>query len=649
VLQEIGRESKASASSIAVNSTRLDSGSLIYQASFNSSEWSGRIQAYTLGNSGELGGVYWDTDSAGKIPAHGQRNIVTGVGDQGVIVNSSAATFSWDNLSSSQKAFLNQDQLSWVRGDQSLEGTSFRSRVKILGDVVNSDPFYVGSSEDYGYQLLGSTEGNSYTAFLATKASRTPMLYVGANDGMLHGFNAQTGVETFAYIPIAAYPNLASLSQPNYTHRYFVDGGPRANDAYIDTGAGASWKTVLLGSMGAGGRSVFALDVTNPANLGVSSVMWEFATAPNAAVDQPRLGVAMSQPVVARLKAGDKWVAIFGNGYDSGGTVRLFIVDLATGTLLKSIDTGESGVGNGLGSPVPVDTDGDRITDYVYAGDLKGNLWKFDLTANSQSGWDVSIKMGNGANAIPKPIFAAGVTRPITSRPTVGKHPDGGYIVYFGTGKYFETNDAQLPADPTIQEFYGIRDNSNAPVNRDDLQLQSILYEGVLNTQNGSISAVPVRVVSNESANSAPVYGWRLPLISPLSATANGERVVSSPVLRNGRIIFATIIPDESVCGYGGRSWLMELDAITGGNVTDPVLDVNADGRVDYLDLLNVNDLEFPASGIGTDEMIKTPGIIGAGELEYKYTSGTSGTIGVITETGGGSDVSGRQSWRQLQ
>jgi type IV pilus assembly protein PilY1 len=93
----------------------------------------------------------------------------------------------------------------------------------------------------------------------------------------------------------------------------------------------------------------------------------------------------------------------------------------------------------------------------------------------------------------------------------------------------------------------------------------------------------------------------------------------------------------------------MELDAITGGNVTDPVLDVNADGRVDYLDLLNVNDLEFPASGIGTDEMIKTPGIIGAGELEYKYTSGTSGTIGVITETGGGSDVSGRQSWRQLQ
>ena len=649
VLQEISLQSKSSASSIAVNSTRLDSGSLIYQASFNSSDWSGRIQAYSLENSGALNGVYWDTDSAGKIPAHALRNIVTGVGNQGAL-STSAVNFSiasWDNLAASQRNLMQltgdsvndaKARLDWVRGNQTREASDFRSRMRLLGDIVNSDPFYVGTSEDYGYHLLSGAEGNTYPTFVINKSSRTPMLYVGANDGMLHGFNAQTGVETFAYVPIASYPNLASLSAPNYVHHYFVDGGPRANDAYI----AGNWKTVLLGSMGAGGRSVFALDVSAPSNLGASNLMWEFSTAITAT---NKLGVAMSQPVVARLEANGKWVAIFGNGYDSGDNVKLFIVDLASGALLKAIDTGVSGAGNGLSSPVPVDVNNDRVTDYVYAGDLKGNLWKFDLRGNNQNGWDVAIKQGNTS----LPLFAAGDTRPITSRPTVGRHPAGGYMVYFGTGKYFETSDAQLPASPPIQEFYGIRDYGNAVVTRANLQAQSILYEGVLNTQNGSISAVPVRIVSNESANSAPVYGWRLPLLSPSPAAANGERVVSSPVLRNGRIIFATIIPDESVCGYGGRSWLMELDAINGGRVADPVLDVNADGKVDYLDLLNVNDIEYPASGIGTDEMIKTPGIIGAGELEYKYTSGTSGTIGVITETGGGSDVSGRQSWRQLQ
>jgi type IV pilus assembly protein PilY1 len=649
VLQEISLQSKSSASSIAVNSTRLDSGSLIYQASFNSSEWSGRIQAYSLGNSGALDSVYWDTNSAGKIPAHGLRNIVTGVGNQGAL-STAAVNFSianWDNLAATQRSLMQlsgdsandaKARLDWVRGNQSRESSDFRSRLKILGDIVNSDPFYVGTSEDYGYHLLSGTEGTSYITFLTNKASRTPMLYVGANDGMLHGLNAQTGVETFAYVPIASYPNLASLSTPNYVHRYFVDGGPRANDAYI----GGNWKTVLLGSMGAGGRSVFALDVTTPSNLGSSSLMWEFATASNAA---NKLGVAMSQPVVARLAANGKWVAIFGNGYNSGDTVKLFVVDLATGALLKAIDTGVSGDGNGLASPVPVDIDNDRITDYVYAGDLKGNLWKFDLRGNNQNGWDVAIKQGN----TPRPLFAAGDTRPITSRPTVGRHAGGGYMIYFGTGKYFETSDAQLPASPSIQEFYGIRDLNSAVVTRASLQAQSILYEGVLTTQNGSASAVPVRIVSNESANTPPTYGWRLPLVSPSPATATGERVVSSPVLRNGRIIFATIIPDESVCGYGGKSWLMELDAINGGRVADPVLDVNGDGKIDYLDLLVVNGDDYPASGIGTDEMIKTPGIIGAGELEYKYTSGTSGTIGVITETGGGSDVTGRQSWRQLQ
>jgi len=139
-----------------------------------------------------------------------------------------------------------------------------------------------------------------------------------------------------------------------------------------------------------------------------------------------------------------------------------------------------------------------------------------------------------------------------------------------------------------------------------------------------------------------------LRLLAP-SGVANGERAVSKPILRNGRIIFTSIIPNSDACGYGGRSWLMELDANNGGRLSSPALDVNADGKVDELDQILFEGKYYPISGRGSDEMIKTPGIIGAGDLEYKYTSGSSGTIGVVTESAGEGELLGRQSWRQFQ
>jgi type IV pilus assembly protein PilY1 len=301
-----------------------------------------------------------------------------------------------------------------------------------------------------------------------------------------------------------------------------------------------------------------------------------------------------------------------------------------------------------LATLVPVDVNNDRVTDFVYAGDLKGNLWKFDLRGTNNSQWDVGYKTAGVATPLYTAVDLDGNPQPITSRPTVGDHPQGGYMIYFGTGKYFENSDAVLPATPQIQDFYGIRDNGASFTGRDKLLSQSIEFQGTATTKNGSISTNQIRILTNNSAGSPPTYGWHLSLYPP-SKARTGERVVSQAVLRNGRIIFATIIPSESVCGFGGSSFLMELDADTGGRIGDPVLDINGDGKVDLLDLALFEGDYYPVSGIGGPEMIKTPSIIGAGELEYKYTSGTSGTIGVITETGGGSDVSGRQSWRQLQ
>ncbi|MBU1834352.1 MAG: pilus assembly protein, partial [Gammaproteobacteria bacterium] len=583
VLQEISQQSKASASSIAVNSTRLDSGTLVYQASFNSTDWSGRIQAYTLTESGAISNVFWDTNSAGKIPAYGARNIVAGYGEQGGLV-SDAVTFSWGQLTDSQQDYLRlstgesdtvaQRRLAWLAGDRSNENSSLRTRTQVLGDIVNSDPFYVGNVENYSYHLLPSAEGSTYAAFLSTKASRDPMLYVGANDGMLHGFDAQTGVEKFAYIPVSVFPKLAALSDPNYVHSYTVDGSPRANDAYLND----AWKTILVGATGAGGRSVFAIDVTNPSSLNADSVMWEFST-PRGVIDATgisdpldlrlhRLGMAMSAPVIARLKAGSKWVAIFGNGYDSGDTVKLFVVDLDSGSLLKVIDTLKPGLNNGLASVVPVDADGDRITDYIYGGDLKGNLWKFDFTGSTVASWGFSanfLSTDITGGIVPVPLFKAvdnnNLAQPITARPTVGRHYSNGLMIYFGTGKYFETSDASIGNNPQVQDFYGVHD-TNTPVTRASMASQTIQAEGVMTTLNGTSTTSRVRVTSDNVEQSG---GWYLRLLSPSPASANGERVTSPAVLRNGRIIFATIIPDESICGYGGRSWLMELNAMTGG------------------------------------------------------------------------------------
>ncbi len=649
VLDIIANESKSSASSIAANSTRLDSGTLVYQASFNSLEWTGRMIAYTLNNDGSLKSVYWDTDSGG-VPAESNRKIFATVGDVGA-VSTSAVAFTesnWGSLTSAQQNFLRdggsvsdgKDLLNWLRGDKSNEGNPFRQRAGLLGDIVNSDPFFVGTQENYGYSKLSGSEGTSYNAYLSSKASRTPMIYVGANDGMLHGFNAVTGVESFAFMPTSLFEILPSLAEPDYDHHYYVDGSPRALDAYLS----GSWKTILVGSTGAGGRSVFALDVTSPGTFSASNVLWEFSTASGAT---DKLGVAMSNPVIARLEANDKWVAIFGNGYDSGDNVKLFIVDLASGALLKAIDTGVSGVSNGLATPVPVDVDNDRITDYVYAGDLQGNMWKFDLTGNAVANWAVAYKQGS----TPKPLFTAtdadDKPRPITSRPTVGTHKEGGYMIYFGTGKYLSESDSHVIDNPQVQAFYGIRDNGST-VSKDDLIGQSILFEGTGTLSDSSASDFSVRVVSNNNAGSPPAYGWYIDLVSPNNG-AEGERSVSRPILRNGRIIFATIIPSESLCGYGGRSWLMELDAQNGGRISDPVLDVNNDGKVDNLDKVLYDGNYYPVSGRGFEEMIKTPGIIGAGDLEYKYTSGSSGSVGVVTESGDGGDQLGRQSWRQLQ
>ncbi len=452
---------------------------------------------------------------------------------------------------------------------------------------------------------------------------------------MLHGFDADTGVERLAHIPNAVVANLKGLTDPAYAHRYFVDGSPKAADAYF----GGAWHTVLVETLAGGGRAVFALDVTDPTAHAGSKVLWEYTDTD--------LGYPLGDASIVRMANGE-WAAVFGNGYLSDNhRAVLYVVNIETGALLKKIDTGVGGPSdqNGLATPTLVDTNGDRIADAAYAGDLKGNMWKFDLTAATPASWDVAYKTG----ATNRPLFITeapdGTAQPITAKPAVGRHPAGGVMVLFGTGKYMEPSDRIVPGSPQVQTFYGIHDEgSRVTGGRSALKQQKVV---VVVSEFG----FDLRLTTNYAPGPAD-HGWFMDL-----PTA-GERQVSRPVLRDGRIIFTTLIPNTDTCSYGGTSWLMELDAITGSRLKETPFDLNGDGLFNAGDWVTgtgdfdgdgtPETIKIPVSGKKSKEgIIKTPAIIGAGEKEYKYASGTTGNVEITVEPGSGG--AGRQSWRQLQ
>jgi len=455
------------------------------------------------------------------------------------------------------------------------------------------------------------------------------MIYVGANDGMLHAIRADSGdtasgKEIFAYIPAGVYDKLSRLTATAYDHTYYVDGPPNSGDAYWD----GSWKSVLVGGLGGGGKSIYALDITDPDGFGASDVLWEYSDAAD-------LGNTYSQPQIARLANGE-WAAIFGNGYNStSDQAFLYIVKLSDGTLLKKIPAGNA-TGNGLSTPVLYDIDSDGITDAVYAGDLLGNLWKFDLSSATSSSWAI----GNGGD----PLFAAtndnGTTQPITSQPAVGGHNSGGVLVYFGTGRYLASTD---PGDTTVQSFYAIWDkDTSGTVDRSQLQEQTITAE---TTEFG----FDIRETSDNTVDWAGgKRGWYMDLTPP-SGIASGERIVSKPLIKYDRVIFVTVLPSSDQCTAGGSSWIMELELMTGGRTTLSAFDFDGDGDFDSDDELASGNV---GSGVKSKVGItKTPTWLkGSDGKDFKELSGTSG--GIMSLGNRGEVTPGtvkRLFWQQIQ
>lgn len=690
-----------SAASVAVNSRSLSTTTRLYQARFTSGEWSGDLRALSLAESGnvstqiwsakdQLVGQHWDTGRA----------ILTRGSTAGV-------AFRWTAINASQQADLNDDpattavdndgkgeaRLKWLRGDSGNEGTGANLRIRSngfkLGDIVNSSPIFVGAPP-----ALPDLETKPHSSFRSAYVNRREMVYVGANDGMVHGFDAATGQEKIAYVPSLLFSNLNKLTNPTYSHRYYADAAPTAGDAYgnftnvSNVCATGCWRTILAGGLGAGGKGVYALDITDPdgavtapnGDSGLSTALlkfdegnasriglWEYTDSASG-----DMGYVHGRPTIANVRNGSNtydWAVIFGNGYNSDNeNAALYIVNAVTGALIRKIvlnplysGWGSTGNSNGLSMPAVVDTNGDFVADYVYAGDLRGNLWKIDLTNTNPSNWDSAYKSGND----PRPLFRAvdggGNEQPITVQPEIGKHPDGqsGYMVYFGTGRYIATSDNQASTSP-IQTFYGIWDRGDvSEIPRAKLLQQTIGTATVSSTTVRSVTDNPIGwcTANNTGSCSCPTdgsigacLGWRDDLLTA-SAGSEGEKAVSNPVLVGGtlpRIIFTTLIPQTAVCTAGGTSWLMELNPKNGGRLSKQVFDITGDGKVDSADMIGgtvtVAGIN-PGIGIMPEPTIlRDP----ANKQDLKAMTGSSGAVTTIknynVDTTGG-----RQSWRQLR
>ncbi|MDI9246783.1 PilC/PilY family type IV pilus protein [Marinobacter sp. CHS3-4] len=666
-LDDVIARSETSASSAAVSSSVLQTGTLGYFAGFRSEDWSGTLTAIDL----STGDVEWDAETklANTLPEN--RTLITYNGTNAVELAFDSAT-SLSNLSTEQQNALNADptqagtldnlgykRLAWLHGDNPADD-SFRDRsaetpggatvTRLLGDIVNGNPQIVGNS-NYGYASLDD-EGSSYGAFRSTSAyqNRTKTLYVASNDGILHAFDGETGTEMFGYIPSElllpagsnSHARISELMRPDYSHRFYLDGTPQIQDAYVDKNGNGSaeWRTILVGTMGAGGKTVFALDVTDPGEFSPSEdVMWEFQHA--------NLGYGVTDARIARLEDG-RWVALFGNGYNGANDqASLFVVDLSDGSLIRELQTGvgSSTASNGLAAPtIGSFPERDAVSRYAYAGDLLGNLWRFDITGTRSSSWSTT-KVFTAASP-------AGNTQPITVAPRVAINPndDEELVVTFGTGSFIRSGDEN---DNDIQTFYAIKDNlTEFNLSRSDLLQQTITTQETVTVERDDGSDQTYTLRDTSSNELTDEKGWYLDLA--YNGIKSGERVISRAAFPFGvysnRVRFNTVIPDTDPCGSSRTGFLMDLKLTTGEKSDQPVFDLDGDGQFNTNDIVN----GYPASGIewGEGEEIRTIKIISDPPGETEALIGNPGgtpscEAGLCTRTL--KNALGRQTWEQLR
>ncbi len=503
-----------------------------YQLDYRKDKWSGNVLAYDINNTARVQSTGpWDEADPTLVTAASLLDAADYSTDRKIATLD--RPFRWAYLTSEQQTAIGSEAiLNFVRGDRSNEepdGLSLYQRGSVLGDILHSNIHYW----DHG-----------------TNQS----LYVGSNDGMLHAFDATTGVENFAYIPSMLIPKLSRLTNKTYVQTDFVDGPISIANMDIS----GSQKTVLVGALGAGGAGLFALDITTPTASDESAVVAKILCEISATGSFADMGHIYGTPLLTKLSNGTA-VVIIGNGFVNTGSGHaiLYVINAMTGALINAIDTGSGSVAspNGLSSPTLFDVDGDAVPEYAYAGDIDGNLWKFNLASNTSS-----------------LVLATSPAQAITSAPVVQAHPLGGQMIAFATGRILTSGDK---TDTSTHYVYGIWDG--APVANNELLTQTL--------STSSYGSGAVRTVSDNepdwTAGSGHHKGWKVALPA-------GERVVGeNPFYNNGRYYFVSTNPTIDT----GVNWLNELVFNTGGAPLGPIFDLSHDGLFNDDDLADNDNI----------------------------------------------------------
>lgn len=610
--------------SIASSSSRLRTDGFAYVAGFNSERWSGDLGAYTIaaGTNVVSSTPTWTAASQLDAATFSVTNRLVLTTKSDIPAGTPAGTsFLFANLSNAQKtaiqggdsATVGTNRVNYVRGDRTQEvqnGGTLRRRDSRLGDIVNSNIWHTGRP------LRMSFEHTGHAAFRNTFASRTAVLYVGANDGMLHAFNAATGQELMAYVPQGVYANLRGYTLTNYGHRFFVDGHPFTGD--VDTsgsgtgnGATPTWKTMLIGGLAGGGKGYFVLDVTNPVAFGSNPTTF---AATGVVMDKTDgadadVGHIYSLPVVdavtgtraeqvVKLNNG-RWAVIMGNGVNSTNERPVLLIQYLDGSkeLLKIVANSTTGQSNGLSAPRLVDVNGDGKMDVAYAGDLQGNLWKFNLTQTTDSQWGVSNWSGgtttckNATNCAPLYVAQDGSStrQPISAAPLWIAHPLGGVQVLFGTGRNLQDADRTSTSVQTIYSLWdkstytspgGVLtavDGNNITTGRSALVQQTVVG-AVTSTASGAEAATDYyntseNTIAYSRADNTAKRGWYLDL------PASRERVLANPQLFEGqKTIIGSTVPKTGASGetcdfdtVTEDNWINVFNMISGAPSKTPV------------------------------------------------------------------------------
>ncbi|MGF6527360.1 type IV pilus assembly protein PilY1 [Variovorax sp. PvP013] len=683
----VTRASNIAGATLAGSSTAQ--GNVVYQGSFDTSDWSGDLKALptavdTAGNASVSSTPTWSAAAqlTAQILSNTGRNIV--VGNAGATATATAVPFTWDAISADLKTQLGKptstttdglanDRLNYLRGAVTREGSVFRARNnKFLGDIINSGAAYSGPPP-------ATITSTTYAGFRADNLTRAPVVFVGANDGMLHAFNAAAGNEVFAYIPSWMGPKLAALTSPTYNsaHQSYVDGTPVVAQAEVGTAnTKADWRTVLVSGTGAGGRGVFALDVTQPANFNASKVMWEFTQN-----DDRDMGFVVGRPQILKLRtsaanattATYKWFAVVTSGvnnytsqagvFSATGQPALFLLDLAkpasTAWTLNSNyykilfpvnATLAATSAPGMINFEAVNGAQGQVT-LIYAGDLHGNMWKLDFRPWGTADWTLAKLSAFLSGATPVPLFVArdanNNVQPISMTPSIVSAVRGSAASYvaFGTGKFIESDD-RVSVQP--QTFYAIYDNASATLDTSGgaaaVSSRARLARGVYTTAgyksditttagDNTIEA-PAFVAGRATSDSDATQrsGWYF------DYPTTGERQISSAQLRGDTLVVPSLIPGSAgvaaVCGVsggGGSSYFFNIDT---GDANVFISKVGILGPSIVLDAVAVDEVS-----------------IGTGRRMRSITSSAS----PVGDKGPGTPVpiknvfaAGRLSWRQI-